>query len=55
MVMMALTAAAGYRFGVAHCNFQLRGTESDEDELLVEREAKRYGVEFFNRRFDTTA
>ena len=22
MVMMALTAAAGYKFGVAHCNFQ---------------------------------
>lgn len=46
MVMMSLTAAAGYRFGVAHCNFQLRGAESDEDEVLVEREANRYGAEF---------
>ena len=55
MVLMSLTAAAGYRFGVAHCNFQLRGKESDEDELLVEHEAKRLGVEFFNKRFDTTA
>ena len=54
MVMMSLTAAAGYRFGVAHCNFQLRGKESDEDEVLVEHEAKRYGAEFFNKRFDTT-
>ena len=53
MVMMSLTAAAGYRFGVAHCNFQLRGKESDEDEVLVEHEAKRYGAEFFNKRFDT--
>ena len=53
MVMMALTAAAGYRFGVAHCNFQLRGNESDEDEVLVENEARRYGVEFYNKRFDT--
>lgn len=53
MVMMSLTAAAGYRFGVAHCNFQLRGAESDEDEVLVEREANRYGAEFFNKRFDT--
>ena len=53
MVMMALVAAAGYRFGVAHCNFQLRGKESDEDELLVESEAKRLGVEFYNKRFDT--
>jgi tRNA(Ile)-lysidine synthase len=55
MVMLSLTAAAGYRFGVAHCNFSLRGKESDEDEALVEREATRLGVEFFNRRFDTTA
>ena len=55
MVLMSLTAAAGYKFGVAHCNFQLRGKESDEDELLVEHEAKRLGVEFFNKRFDTTA
>ena len=55
MVMMALMAAAGYNFGVAHCNFQLRGAESDEDELLVEREAKRLGVEFYNKRFDTVA
>ena len=53
MVMMALTAAAGYRFGVAHCNFQLRGNESEEDEVLVENEARRYGVEFYNKRFDT--
>lgn len=53
MVMMALTAAAGYRFGVAHCNFQLRGNESEEDEVLVENEARRYGVMFYNKRFDT--
>ncbi|MBQ8492870.1 MAG: tRNA lysidine(34) synthetase TilS [Alistipes sp.] len=53
MVMMSLAAAAGYRFGVAHCNFQLRGQESDDDELLVEREARRYGAEFYNKRFDT--
>ena len=53
MVLMSLTAAAGYNFGVAHCNFQLRGKESEEDEVLVEHEAKRLGVEFFNKRFDT--
>ena len=53
MVMMSLTAAAGYRFGVAHCNFQLRGDESDEDEKLVERESHRYGAEYYCRHFDT--
>ncbi len=52
MVMMSLFAASGYRFGVAHCNFQLRGQESDEDEALVAEQARRYGVELFNRRFD---
>ena len=53
MVMLALMAGLGYRIGVAHCNFQLRGAESDEDEALVAREAARYGAPCYNRRFDT--
>ena len=32
MVMLSLFHEAGYRFGVAHCNFCLRGVEGDEDE-----------------------
>ena len=55
MVMLPLFTRCGYRVGVAHCNFQLRGTESDEDEVLVEEEAKKYGVEFYNKRFETKA
>lgn len=55
MVMLALAAEAGYRIGVAHCNFLLRGTESDEDEVLVGETAARYGVPCYNRRFDTKA
>ncbi|MDL2319632.1 tRNA lysidine(34) synthetase TilS [Alistipes sp. OttesenSCG-928-B03] len=53
MVMMSLFAEGGYDMAVAHCNFQLRGEESYEDEVLVEKEAERYGVPFYNRRFDT--
>jgi len=53
MVLLSLMASLGYRFGVAHCNFQLRGAESDEDEAIVAREAARYGVPCYNRRFDT--
>lgn len=53
MVMLDLFVAAGYRVGVAHCNFQLRGEESDEDEVLVETRAAGYGVPFYNKRFDT--
>ena len=54
MVMMSLFARCGYTTAVAHCNFQLRGSESDEDEVLVAAEAARLGIECFNRRFDTT-
>ena len=55
MVLLSLMASLGYRFGVAHCNFQLRGAESDEDEVIVAREAARYGVPCYNRRFETAA
>ena len=55
MVMLSLFTRSGYRVGVAHCNFQLRGAESDEDEVLVEEEARKYGVEFYNKRFETAA
>ena len=53
MVMLSLFTRSGYTVGVAHCNFQLRGTESDEDEELVRQEAARCGVPCYNRRFDT--
>ena len=54
MVMLSLFAACGYRIGVAHCNFQLRGAESDEDEVLVGQTARALGAEYHNRRFDTS-
>ena len=53
MVMLSLFVRSGYRVGVAHCNFQLRGVESEEDEELVRREAEKYGVPWYNKRFDT--
>ncbi|MDY3978805.1 MAG: tRNA lysidine(34) synthetase TilS [Tidjanibacter sp.] len=53
MVMLNLFARAGYNIGVAHCNFQLRGEESDEDEVLVEKEAAKWNLPFYNRRFAT--
>ncbi|MDE5579738.1 MAG: tRNA lysidine(34) synthetase TilS [Alistipes sp.] len=55
MVMLSLFTRCGYRVGVAHCNFQLRGAESEEDEVLVADEAVRLGVECYNKRFDTLA
>lgn len=53
MVLMRLMVDAGYRFAVAHCNFQLRGAESDGDERLVEQEVAKLGVEYYSTRFDT--
>ena len=40
-------------FAVAHCNFHLRGTESDEDEALVRRWADSNGVRVHRVDFDT--
>ena len=53
MVLMSLAREAGYCFAVAHCNFHLRGEESDGDELLVEREVRKMGVPYHVAHFDT--
>lgn len=53
MVLMSLCVNSGYTVGVAHCNFCLRGRESDEDEILVQEHARKYGIECHDRRFDT--
>ena len=53
MVLMSLCVNSGYNVGVAHCNFCLRGRESDEDEILVQEHARKYGIECHDRRFDT--
>lgn len=45
----------GAVFAVAHCNFALRGEESDSDEDFVREWAERHGMEFFCIRFDTHA
>src|SRR5436190_1141227 len=53
MVMVALFQQSAYKFGVAHCNFQLRGGESDQDEQFVKEFCHHAGVPFFSKRFDT--
>jgi len=45
---------SGYSFAIAHCNFGLRGRESDLDEEFVKELAERYKVPFFVKSFDTT-
>ncbi len=53
MSMLSLFAGSEWPAGVAHCNFQLRGAEGDEDTELVKAEAARYGLECYTVNFDT--
>ena len=53
MVMTRLFLDTGYDFGIAHCNFSLRASESDMDEKLVSEFAAGCNKEFFTIRFDT--
>ena len=41
------------RFSVAHCNFHLRGEESDGDEALVRKWCEERGIIFLKKDFDT--
>jgi tRNA(Ile)-lysidine synthase len=43
----------GFYFGIAHCNFGLRGMESDGDEYFVHEMAAKYGVPFYCKHFET--
>jgi len=55
MVMSHLFIKAGFRTGIAHCNFCLRGAESELDEELVRRFAADNGIVFYSARFETAA
>lgn len=53
VVMAHLCKASGYRCTIVHCNFRLRGTESDEDEKFVSALALSLGMPFLSKAFDT--
>jgi tRNA(Ile)-lysidine synthase len=53
VVLCELCHLSSFAFRIAHCNFKLRGEESERDEKFVERLAKRYQVEFLLKQFDT--
>ena len=53
MVLAELLRREGYDIAFAHCNFHLRGKESDGDEQFVREYAERVGVKLFVRQFDT--
>ncbi len=53
MADLFLNSAAKVPFALAHCNFHLRGEESDSDEILVREWAERHEVIFIKKDFDT--
>jgi tRNA(Ile)-lysidine synthase len=53
MVMLYLFEKSGFDYGIAHCNFQLRGDESDRDEEFVKRQVLIHGVPSYFKKFDT--
>ena len=53
LASLFLNSAVGRRFAVAHCNFHLRGEDSDSDEALVAAWCGRNGVRFHKADFDT--
>ena len=55
MVMLELFARSSFKFGIAHCNFKLRGEDSFADEQLVRETAGQLGVRFHLKRFNTMA
>lgn len=53
VVMCELFDQMNQKFSIAHCNFQLRGKESDQDEEFVRKLAEKYKVPFFSKKFNT--
>ncbi len=55
VVLCDLVHHAGIKFSIAHCNFQLRGDESERDETFVRNLGEKYAVHVHVKRFHTQA
>ena len=55
MVLAEKVRREGGPFAIAHCNFRLRGADSDADEALVRDWAAQHGVPCHVQAFDTEA
>lgn len=53
VVLVDMLYHAGLAFAVAHCNFNLRGEESDQDETFVNSLAAFYDKPYFHQSFNT--
>ncbi len=53
VALLCALLAAGWRVEAAHCNFHLRGEESDRDQRFVESLCRKHGVRLHIAGFDT--
>ncbi len=53
IVMLDLFLKAGFPISVAHCNFGLRGKESDDDAGFVKMVCKKNKIKFHSKKFKT--
>jgi tRNA(Ile)-lysidine synthase len=53
VVLCELCHLAGFDFIIAHCNFQLRGEESERDEKFVRQLGEKYEVQVIVKKFNT--
>ncbi len=53
MVLANLFLINNLKFSIAHCNFQLRGKESDDDELFVNKWCLEKDIKLYNKKFST--
>ncbi|GEP50764.1 tRNA(Ile)-lysidine synthase [Flavobacterium noncentrifugens] len=55
MVLVDLLLKENFEIAIAHCNFQLRGIESFEDQKFIENFAQKNNIPVFITQFDTKA
>ena len=53
MVLLHLLHSSGYRIAVVHCNFSLRGKESDDEEKFVRKQVKKLDLKLHVNQFNT--
>ena len=53
VALCELCFQAGFHFEIAHCNFQLRGEESERDEKFVSQLGEKYWTKVFVKKFET--
>ena len=53
MVLLHLFERSGFDYGIVHCNFHLRGEESDGDEQFVREQVEQHGIVSFFKDFET--